>query len=131
MNAIEQAQADILRQAKAAKRSKLEDELAYQLRVAGIKHKQQFAFAPGRKYRADFALPNGILIECQGGQWVKGRHTRGGKAYERECRRLNAGTLLGYRWLWFVGDQITSGEAITIIEAALREAAMARHMEEL
>ncbi len=114
-----EAQQEIIRQAKRTKRMRLEDELAYQLRVAGLKAERQFAFAPGRRYRADFRVGN-LLIECQGGMWIRGRHTRGGKSYEAECSRLNTGTLLGYRWLWFVADQIYSGEAITVIEEATK-----------
>ncbi len=121
-NAIAEQQQAIIRQAKRAKRTSVEDELAYQMKVADIPYVRQYKFCADRRYKADFLLYNGpskILVECQGGSWSNGYHVRG-RGYENDCRRLNVATQLGYRMLYFTSDMVHSGEAITAIEAVCK-----------
>lgn len=60
---------------------------------------QEFAFCPGRKYRADFAFPDKkLLIELEGGIHNNGRHTRP-RGYSMDCEKYNQATILGWRIL--------------------------------
>ena len=67
----------------------------------------------------DYGSAPSLLIEIDGGSWVAGRHTTGA-GFERDCEKLNAATLAGYRVLRFLPEQVTSGVALQTIEQALR-----------
>jgi very-short-patch-repair endonuclease len=63
-------------------------------------------------WRFDFAIPEKkIAIECEGGTWTGGGHTRG-KKYENDCKKYNEATILGWRVLRFTTDQVKRGEAL-------------------
>lgn len=100
--------------------SALEALLAVHLRAAGITgYVREFRFAPGRRWRFDFAWWNERLaVEVEGGTWSAGRHVRPA-AFALDCEKYNAAALLGWRVLRFTGDQIKSGLAIAQIEQAL------------
>ena len=102
--------------------STLEDTLERQISYLGLPHaEREWRFAPPRRWRADFCWPEeGLIVEAQGGIWVGGRHTRGGRAFLNECERLNAMTLAGFRVLWYCREHIESGTAITQIQEALK-----------
>ena len=57
-------------------------------------------------------------MEIDGGTWSGGRHVRG-DGYRRDCEKLNAATLAGWRVLRFVGRQVKTGEAIHTVQQAL------------
>lgn len=60
-----------------------------------------------RKFRADYFLPEyNIIIEINGGQWNRGRHTRGGKGYENDLTKLNLAQLHGFRIYQFTYEMI-------------------------
>jgi very-short-patch-repair endonuclease len=103
--------------------SDLEAELLYQLRAAGLPEpRQQFRFHPVRRWRADFAWCDRMLLaEADGGTLTRGRHTRP-MGYEGDCEKLNAATLLGYRVLRFTAAMIHDGRALDALEEALKEA---------
>jgi very-short-patch-repair endonuclease len=100
--------------------SELEETLAMQMRVAGLPEPEREAMLiPGRRFRCDFAWPEHRLVaECEGGIWSKGRHVTGG-GYERDCRKYNRLTLLGWRVLRFTRSMIDDGEAVRMIEEAM------------
>lgn len=100
--------------------SALEALLAMQLRAAGITgYVREFRFAPGRRWRFDFAFWNERLaIEVEGGIWSGGRHVTG-KGFQADLEKYNAAVLLGWRVLRFSGEQIKSGQALAQIEQAL------------
>ena len=100
--------------------SELEALLLLHIRAAGIPEPaQQFRFHPVRRWRADFAWPDAmLLVEVDGATWSRGRHTRGA-GFERDCEKVNAATLLGWRVLRFTRQQIESGYAVDTIEKAL------------
>lgn len=103
-------------------KSALEEQLAYQIRLTGLPDPvREYKFHPDRRFRTDFAWPSKkLLVEVEGGIWMKkGRHTSG-KGYESDCTKYNEATLLGYRVLRFTGNMVKSGTAITQIEEALR-----------
>jgi very-short-patch-repair endonuclease len=122
---IAATQAEILREIKRAKRTKLEDRLAFNLRAAGIQFKRQFQFAPPRRWRADFAIKGTmILVEIDGeghqenGKWIPGGHLRS-KGMRRDIEKQNAAVLMGYRPLRFTAAMIRSGKALSTIEGLI------------
>ena len=85
----------------------------------------QFRFDPARRWRFDFAGPeHRLAVEIDGGTWSGGRHVRG-DGYRRDCEKLNAATLAGWRVLRFVGRQVKTGEAIETVQRALGAEALA------
>lgn len=100
--------------------SRLESQLALQIKAAGLPAPEaQCRPIAGRRFRADFGWPaRHLLVECQGGIWAGGRHTRGA-GYEQDCARLNELTLAGWRVLYVTQGQIDSGEALRWIERGL------------
>ncbi|EOA6544913.1 TPA: DUF559 domain-containing protein [Vibrio vulnificus] len=80
----------------------------------------EFRFHKTRRWRFDFAYPEQrVAIEVEGGTWANGRHTRA-KGYAADCEKYNMAVLEGWRVLRFTGDMIKSGNAIAMIEEALR-----------
>ena len=50
-----------------------------------------------RRWRLDFAWPKQkVAVECEGGIWQQGRHTRG-KGFEDDCMKYNRATADGWR----------------------------------
>lgn len=76
-----------------------------------------------RRWKADFAWPGRkLLVEVEGGTWVKGRRSHtGGQAFEEDCEKYNAAVLAGWRLLRFTTDMVTDGRASRMIERALKE----------
>jgi len=103
-------------------RERLETELLFQMRAAQLPEpERQFRFGP--RWIVDFGFPpEQVLIEVQGGSWIGGRHTRG-KGYADDCRRLHRAQMLGWHMIFVTGDMIQSGEALQMIEEALRNGA--------
>lgn len=67
----------------------------------------EYAFAaPARKWRADYAWPERlIIVEVDGAAWVQGRHTRGA-GFIADQRKLNFAAKLGYRVLRYTPDRL-------------------------
>lgn len=77
-------------------------------------------FHPTRKWRFDYAWPDHKLaLEVQGGLFVQGRHSRGA-ALMKEHEKLNAAVQLGWRVGFVTPKQVANGEAVGIVELALR-----------
>lgn len=58
---------------------------------------REVMFARSRRWRFDFAWPaQRVAVECDGGTYTGGRHTRG-EGYRRDAEKLNAATALGWR----------------------------------
>jgi very-short-patch-repair endonuclease len=102
-----------------------EQLLAVQLEQAGIPFRREFRFAeildPPRKWRADFAIGAGmydLLIECEGGLYIGGRHSRGA-GFEKDLDKYNAAAELGYRVLRYSPRQINDGSALEQIRRIL------------
>lgn len=77
-------------------------------------------FDPSRRWRFDFAwLPQKVAVEIDGGTWIGGRHTSGA-GYERDCHKLNAAVLAGWRVLRFTTGMVQDGSAIDAIGDVLR-----------
>lgn len=97
-----------------------EDVLAFQVRASGLDAPdRQVKFHPARRFRFDLAWP-ALLVYCEvdGGVWVQGRHTRGA-GYIRDTEKFNEATVLGWRGLRVVPDQIKTGKALEWIKQTL------------
>ena len=119
---VKRAKQKAIRQPKAQP-SPLEELLAWQIRVAGLPEpvrEYMYGKPVKRKWRADFAYPERkIIIECEGGTYSRGRHVRP-LGYERDCEKYNWASILGYKVLRFTSNMIKSGEALNVIEFALK-----------
>lgn len=81
------------------KSSYLEVAFEDMLKLNNIDYVREHKFHPIRKWRFDFAIPQYLIaIECEGGVWSGGRHTRG-LGYSKDCEKYNNATLLGWRVL--------------------------------
>jgi len=100
-------------------RSELERTLETQLKTyRAPPWVAEYRFHPSRKWRFDFAWPDlMIAVECEGGTYSRGRHTRGG-GFAADCEKYNAAAMLGWCVLRYPGKAIKSGEAVReIVEA--------------
>ena len=102
--------------------SHLEEALLMQIRVTGLPAPvTEYRFAPPRRWRFDFAWPDLMLaVEVEGAVWARGRHTRGA-GYSADVEKYNAAVMGGWRLLRFTGDMIADGQALELIEQAIRE----------
>ena len=108
---------------RGSPQSHLEDRLARWIEREGLPRSvQQFRFAaPDRQWRFDFAWPElGIAVEIEGGEFVHGRHNRGG-ALTLDAEKYNAAAQRG----WFVFRVTTkmfgTGEAFETVKRALTQ----------
>ena len=101
-------------------KSSIETELHLQIRSAKLPNaERELKFHPVRLWRFDFAWPEQKLaVECEGGLYTGGRHTRG-SGFEKDCEKYNEATLHGWRILRFSGSMVKRGEALRAIERAL------------
>lgn len=100
--------------------SELEELLVAQIRAAGLPEPvRELRFDPLRRWRFDLAWPEARLaVEADGGTWARGRHVRG-VGYLRDCEKVNAAVLTGWRVLRFTADMIADGPALEAIRRAL------------
>lgn len=69
-----------------------------------------------RMFRADYYLPDErIIIEINGGQYVYGRHNRGGAGYENDLRKMNIAVKNGFRYYQFTYQQLSKQEYLEFI----------------
>jgi very-short-patch-repair endonuclease len=102
--------------------SELEDLFESQLRTNGLTDfVKEFKAIPGRKFRFDFAfLKKKLLIEIQGGIWVRGKHGRGSGIY-RDHEKLNLAAKHGWYVLQFDTKAISNKTAIAITKEILEK----------
>jgi hypothetical protein len=119
--------------------SQAEDALALHLRAEGIEAIREYRFgaeacggagkglrdrlakAGLQDWRADFALPeHGLLIECEGGGWAGGRHTRGA-GFAADLKKYDAAARLGWRVYRCDPAMIKSGRAIETIRILMQQ----------
>lgn len=95
--------------------------LELQLEAAGLSFVKEFRFHATRNWRTDFALPAlspRLLVECEGGSFIGGRHTTGA-GYERDIEKYNIAILLGYVLIRCTPKHIDDGLALAWIQRAL------------
>lgn len=101
--------------------SAIEELLAFQVKAAKLPEPaREFRFYPARRWRADFAWKEFmLLVECEGGTWTGGRHTRG-RGFADDCTKYNHAALEGWKVLRFTSEQVKSGAALVMIEMAIK-----------
>ena len=101
-------------------KSELEETLAFHIKAARIPQpEREYRFAPPRRWRFDMAWPDKMVaVECEGGVWTQGRHTRGA-GFIADCEKYNRAALDGWCVLRFCAEHIHRGDALTMIEQAL------------
>jgi hypothetical protein len=102
--------------------SDLEQLFAFQVKAAGLPEpEREVCVIPGRKFRFDFAWTephHRLLVEVNGGNWVRGRHARP-LGLKNDYEKLNLAMLAGWRVMQFDGTMIENGEALDMIAKAL------------
>lgn len=64
-----------------------------------------------RKFRADYlCFDAGVIIEINGGQYINGRHNRGGKGYENDLTKLNIAQVNGFKIYQFTYEMLERKE---------------------
>ena len=107
-----------------------EETLAAQLTQAGIDHVRQYAYAHGRKFRADFALVESrLLVEVQGGVYTRRGHgsITGVLA---DMKRGNVAALAGWYVLRVTPDEVEDGRALALVKRALASHALDADVKE-
>ena len=80
---------------------------------------KEFVFHDTRRWRFDMAWPlYRLAVECDGGVWANGRHTRG-SGFEGDCYKMNEAVILGWRVLRVTSKMIESGEAVAWVAKML------------
>lgn len=97
-----------------------EELLLAQIRQAGLPEpERQFAYAKGRRLKADFAWPLlHLLVEVTGGIWQRKAHGSVSGVLA-DIDRLNAATRHGYATLRFTPQMVESGEALSVLREVL------------
>lgn len=81
---------------------------------------RELRFDRERKWRFDFAWPEQMLaVECEGGIYTRGRHTRP-QGFIDDCEKYNRAAMLGWRVLRFPMDMVNDGRALETIKGALQ-----------
>lgn len=89
-------------------KSKLEEEMAFHLKLLGLKdsYQREYKFCPDRKWRFDFALvKQKIAIEVEGGIFIPGGHSTG-KGIMRDMEKYNWATVNGWKVLRYTNGTI-------------------------
>lgn len=78
-------------------------------------------FHPTRKWRADFLWrePHMLIVEQDGGLFVRGRHSRGVGA-ELDMEKHAAALAMGYRVMRVSPRHVRNGQAVAWVENILR-----------
>lgn len=68
----------------------------------------EYRFHPVRKWRFDMAWPDlMVAIECEGGVFAAGRHTRGA-GFVKDCEKYNQAVVLGWKILRVTARNVNS-----------------------
>jgi hypothetical protein len=108
------------RKPRKAGRSWLEERVAVWLEQSKLPAPvREFKFAPQRQFRFDFAWPaRGLAVECEGGIWSRGAHTRG-LHFAQDCTKYNLAAMLGWRVLRLTEVHLRDGSAFELLQSAL------------
>jgi very-short-patch-repair endonuclease len=102
--------------------SGFERNLEFQMKAVKLpKPEIQYRFAAPRRWTFDFAWPAlKVYLEVEGGMFIKGggRHNRA-LGFEADCVKYSEAAIRGWRGLRVTTRQVTSGEALQLIERAL------------
>lgn len=79
---------------------------------------REYRFCPARRWKADFAFPNAlVLVEIEGGVWLgrKGRHTNP-RGFIADCEKYNTAALLGYAVIRLTGEYLNADYISKLVE---------------
>ena len=86
---------------------------------------REFRFNPKRRWRADFCYKElGLIVEIEGGTWIRGAHTRAAR-YSKDCEKYNWAAMHGWIVLRFTSDMVKSGkcrETMIVLLETLKDA---------
>ena len=105
--------------------SEAEDLLAFQLKAIPERplFERQFRIHPKRRFVADFYFPNvkgtPLVIECDGGGWINGRHSRGA-GIENDSEKSFFIAAMGARLMRVTPNLVRNGKAVKWILEALK-----------
>lgn len=103
-----------------------ERNLVFQLKAVKLPAPEcQYRFARPRRWTFDLAWPDRKLAcEVEGGIWIRGggRHNRA-SSFEKDASKYNEAALNGWAVLRVTTQQVTKGEAIQLLERALKSTA--------
>ena len=92
--------------------------MAIHLDELGLVYERQHRYVPGRRFRADFALPAyRLLIEVVGGVYTRQAHGSV-TGVLKDIDRLNRGTILGWRMLRVTPQMVEDGTAKEMVRDA-------------
>lgn len=81
---------------------------------------KEHKFHPTRKWRFDYAIPSHkIAVEVEGGVWTGGRHTSP-KGFLGDMEKYNTATVMGWRVLRTVPDELCSNATLALIRATMQ-----------
>jgi len=105
-------------------KSELEAALLWQIKAARLPAPvTEHRFHKPRRWRFDLCWPDQMLaVECEGGVWSGGRHTRGA-GFEADMEKYNTAAMDGWTVLRYSGRHIDGGLALSEIEQALKKQA--------
>ncbi len=73
---------------------------------------REVAFAPGRRFRFDFAwVGERVAVEIEGGLYGKSRHTTL-SGYSADCQKYNLATEMGWRVLRYTAPMLNDPENV-------------------
>ena len=99
-----------------------EETLAAQLAQAGIAFERQYAYAHGRKLRADFALPEyRLLVAVEGGIFSRKAHGSV-TGVLKDMERGNEAAIAGFFMLRVTPDEVADGRALALVQRFLEAA---------
>ncbi len=85
----------------------------------GIDLTPEFKFHPTRKWRFDFLHEQSqVVLEVEGGVYSGGRHTRG-SGFVKDIEKYNTATLMGYRVLRCVPNDVCMQETVDMMKEAI------------
>jgi hypothetical protein len=101
-------------------KSAIEETFALHCKASGLVPAREHKFHPARRWRFDFAFPERrVAVECEGGVWSGGRHTRG-SGFIADAGKYPAAAAVGGFVLRCVGTAVKRGEAIRFMVEVLR-----------
>jgi very-short-patch-repair endonuclease len=96
-----------------------EETFALHCKINKLLPEREYAFAPKRKWRFDFAFPvSKVAVEIEGGTWSGGRHSRG-PGFEADCFKYSEAAALGWRVIRVTTEMVSSSLAIGFTLRAL------------
>ena len=87
----------------------------------------EFRFHPVRRWRLDYAWPDGfVALEVEGGVWSRGRHTRP-TGFLKDMEKYNTATALGWAIIRCTPQTILADETLSWLRMSLLDVEVVEH----